>query len=374
MQVWSGDHKTISPFRLKFAKLPVHRYVVSDENIMINVDDAEQTLELFKEKLSGVQDMQAWDVLRLYYIGKQGCITEALKQLGKMDPEKRRAVGESLNFMRQTIQDALQVRKNLLEEEQLNLKLLKERIDVTLPVQLPIRGAHHLVTQTRHMIADYFKIHGFIAEEGPDIETETHNFTALNIPDHHPARQSHDTFYMDMKEKGWLLRTHTSTIQVRAMQTKRPPLRILSAGRVYRADFDATHLPMFHQMEGFVIEEGVHLGHLKGILNSFVQHFFADFALETRFRPSFFPFTEPSFEMDIKMQGGKWLEVLGCGMIHPNVLENMHLNPKDYQGFAFGLGLDRFAMLKFNVHDMRHFVAGDLRWLSQNGVASQGAV
>lgn len=337
--------------------------------LMLHLDNIDQTLATFHDVLSKVNQLDALESLRLQYLGKQGCITEALKQLGKMDPEERRSVGATLNHIRQTVQDALQVRKITLEEEYLHQKLIDDKIDVTLPVQLPLRGTHHLVTQTRQMITDYFKIHGFMMEDGPDIDTEDHNFNALNIPGHHPARQSHDTFYMNMEEKGWLLRTHTSTIQVRALQKKRPPLRILSAGRVYRADFDATHLPMFHQMEGFVIEDGIHLGHLKGILNDFVRHFFDDESIETRFRPSFFPFTEPSFEMDIKMQGGKWLEVLGCGMIHPNVLKNMNLDPKEHQGFAFGLGLDRFAMLKFNVQDIRHFVAGDLRWLSQYGVA-----
>ncbi len=313
-----------------------------------------------------VQDLEK---LRIHYLGKQGLITGELKFLGTMDPESRKARGAELNRLRDACQEALHGRRVQLEEEDLQQKLEQEKKDMTLPALPSQHGTHHLITHTLREIVRYFECFGFCVGEGPDIETEAYNFNALNIPDHHPARQNHDTFYVE-GDAPLLLRTHTSTVQVRTLKKHAPPLRILAPGRVYRADYDATHLPMFHQMEGFVVEEGIHLGHLKGCLIDFCRVFFGKEDLKVRFRPSFFPFTEPSFEIDICWGEDRWLEVLGCGMIHPNVLRNVGLDPERHQGFAFGMGIERFAMLKHGVADIRNFVSGDLRWNRQEGIPS----
>ncbi len=327
--------------------------------------DLEKNFHLALEKS---QNLQMLEELRVRYLGKQGMITEALKSLGAMDPETRKQRGAELNRLRALCQEALSVQKEKLEEQALTLKLASEKVDLTLPTLALQKGTHHLITQTTEEIVRYFERFGFKVEEGPDIETEEHNFNALNIPPHHPARQNHDTFYVDAAAEPLLLRTHTSTVQIRTFKKGELPLRVLAPGRVYRADYDATHLPMFHQIEGFIVEEGIHLGHLKSTLIDFCRAFFNKNDLKTRFRPSFFPFTEPSFEMDI-FGNGRWLEVLGCGMIHPQVLRNVGLDPKKHQGFAFGMGVERFAMLKYEVNDIRNFVTGDVRWNRQMSVS-----
>lgn len=321
--------------------------------------------ETFLRELNEITTLSDLEGLRLRYFGKQGIITEKLKELGAMSLDQRKARGAELNLLRETCQKALLLRKGTLEIEAMSLKLQNDALDVTLPSPERTRGCRHILTKTRHEIIDYFERFGFIVEEGPDIDDEFHNFDALNMPSHHPARQSHDTFYVDQREH-FLLRTHTSTVQIHHFEKMSPPFRVLAEGRVYRADFDATHLPMFHQIEGFVVEEGIHLGHLKGTLTYFLKYFFGKEDLKTRFRPSFFPFTEPSFEIDIWGKNG-WLEVLGCGMIHPNVFKNVGLDPKKHQGFAFGMGIDRLTMLKHGITDIRHFVAGDLRWNRRMG-------
>lgn len=324
----------------------------------------------FFEKLDACHDALSLDALRVEYFGKQGVITEQLKALGKMEPEARKTEGARINALRDQLQTALNEKKEKLEEDALAHKMRAETVDITLP-SYGVQGTHHLITQTIREMCHYFECLGFSIETGPDIDSEAHNFDALNIPAHHPARQSHDTFYISKEEK-LLLRTHTSTIQSRTFKEKSPPLRVLAPGRVYRADYDATHLPMFHQLEGFVVEEGINLRHLKGCLIDFCKYFFNKDDLEVRFRPSFFPFTEPSFEMDIAREGG-WLEVFGCGMIHPNVLKNGGIDPNIHQGFAFGLGIERFAMLKYGVRDIREFIAGDVRFAEKYAIpAAQG--
>jgi len=316
-------------------------------------------------KAATLNDLEA---VRVQFFGKQGHITERLKELGKMDPDERKRVGAELNALRDTLQSTLNTKKEALEDAALAEKLASEKVDMTLPPLVPSKGNHHLITQTIREITNYFAMYGFVVKKGPDIDTEDHNFDALNIPSHHPARQSHDTFYVEGMENH-LLRTHTSTIQIRTLRNEKPPLRILAPGRVYRADYDATHLPMFHQIEGMVIDKDIHIGHLKSCLIDFCRYFFNANDLKVRFRPSFFPFTEPSFEMDIWGEG-RWLEVLGCGMTHPNVLKNCGVDPDQYQGFAFGMGIERFAMIKHKIADIRDLVGGDIRWSRSMGIPS----
>lgn len=327
-------------------------------------DALENTLS---QHVQSVATLEILDELRLHYVGKKGILSTALKSLGGMTPEERQIHGPKFNQLRDRVTQLLAQHKDTLEQKALDAKLKEQTLDVTCPVYPSARGAHHVLTQTLCDIKAYFRTLGFDIQSGPDIDTDYYNFDALNIPAHHPARQNHDTFYttsMTPEGEGMLLRTHTSTIQIRTLEHQKPPLRILAPGRVYRADLDATHLPMFHQVEGLVIEPGIHVGHLKGILVDFCRHFFEKDDLKIRLRPSFFPFTEPSFEVDM-WWGDRWLEVLGCGMIHPNVLKNVGLDPHEHQGFAFGLGVDRFAMLKYNVKDIRHFVSNHVRWLSR---------
>lgn len=334
-----------------------------DDIVTRDEDALKQSLCEAIQRITSPKDL---DQLRLYYMGKQGIITQALKSLGTLSVDDRRTQGPKFNALREYVGEQLQSHKQKLDDAALDASLFAQMVDVSLPVYPKRTGSHHLITTTLRSISDYFQNHGFHVADGPDMDDEYHNFDALNIPAHHPARQSHDTFYVASpteKDDHFLLRTHTSTVQIRATHNQKPPLRVLAPGRVYRADFDATHLPMFHQVEGFVIEDGIHIGHLKGILTQFCRAFFEQDDLKIRFRPSFFPFTEPSFEMDMWWHN-QWLEVLGCGMIHPNVLTNMGFDPADHQGFAFGLGVDRFTMLKYNVKDIRNFTAGDMRWLS----------
>ena len=307
----------------------------------------------------------AVEALRVALLGKSGSVTGQLKQLGALPPERRKAAGEAINAARDAITAALAERRATLESAALDARLASESIDVTLPGIDVAHGGLHPVSRTLERIAGIFGRLGYQLADGPEIEDDWHNFEALNFPPHHPARAMHDTFYFG---DGRLLRTHTSGVQVRFMQEHQPPLRMIAAGKVYRSDSDQTHTPMFHQVEGLLVDDRASFADLKGMLVEFVRAFFED-DLEMRFRPSYFPFTEPSAEVDIawKQPDGstRWLEVLGCGMVHPNVLRNVGIDPEKYTGFAFGLGVERFAMLRYGVDDLRSFFENDARFLRQ---------
>ena len=317
-------------------------------------------------------DLNALDQIRVEYMGKKGVLTQYLKQLGDLPADERPKVGQAVNNAKQALQESLNVRRSVLETAALNAKLSAETIDITLPGRGQDVGGIHPVTRTLQRIEEYFSRLGFDIATGPEIESDYHNFTALNIPESHPARAMHDTFYFD---ETTLLRTHTSPVQVRVMENKEPPLRVIAPGRVYRCDSDVTHTPMFHQVEGFMVDTDVTFAQLKGMLTDFLRNFFEQ-DLATRFRPSYFPFTEPSAEVDMEcvMCKGKgcrvcshtgWLEVLGCGMIHPNVLANVGIDNEKYTGFAFGMGVERLTMLRYGVNDLRLFFENDLRFLRQ---------
>jgi phenylalanyl-tRNA synthetase alpha chain len=299
--------------------------------------------------------------------------------MGGMSPEERQSFGPLVNGLKQSLSDAIAVKKEALAQAALDARLLAERIDVTLPVRPERRGKIHPIMQVFEEVQTIFADMGFAIAEGPDVEDDFHNFTALNFPPKHPARDMHDTFFFEEKEDGsrMLLRTHTSPVQVRTMLNQKPPIRIVAPGRTYRCDSDQTHTPMFHQIEGLVIEDGVHMGHLKGVLMDFIRAFFEIDDVDVRFRPHHFPFTEPSAEMDVRCDrsggalkigtGTDWLEILGCGMVHPNVLRACGIDPDQYQGFAFGMGIDRLAMLKYGIPDLRDMFAADVRWLKHYG-------
>jgi len=319
------------------------------------------------------------DEVRVGALGKKGRLTGLMKELGGLDPEARRERGQALNVVKDEVAAAIEARKAALEDAALNARLAEEGIDVTLPPRPDAGGMIHPISQTMDEVIAIFAQMGFAVAEGPEIEDDFHNFTALNIPPEHPARQMHDTFYLPPHADGarHLLRTHTSPVQIRTMQEQAPPIRIVAPGRTYRCDSDMTHTPMFHQIEGLVIDKSTHFGHLKGCLIEFVETFFEVSEVPVRFRPSFFPFTEPSAEVDIgcSRKGGEltigagdgWLEILGCGMVHPNVLTACGLDPAVYQGFAFGMGIERIAMLKYGIPDLRTFFDADLRWLKHYG-------
>ncbi|MFZ5656269.1 MAG: phenylalanine--tRNA ligase subunit alpha [Pseudomonadota bacterium] len=308
---------------------------------------------------------EAVEALRVALLGKSGSITGQLKQLGALPPEQRRLAGEAINAARDAVTAAIAERRAALEAAALDARLASESVDVTLPGIGIARGGLHPVSRTLERIAQIFGRMGYDLADGPEIEDDWHNFEALNFPPHHPARAMHDTFYFG---DGRLLRTHTSGVQVRYMLERKPPLRMIAAGKVYRSDSDQTHTPMFHQVEGLLVDEHASFADLKGTLVEFVRAFFED-DLEMRFRPSYFPFTEPSAEVDIAWKqpdgGTRWLEVLGCGMVHPNVLRNVGIDPEKYTGFAFGLGVERFAMLRYGVDDLRSFFENDVRFLRQ---------
>ncbi len=319
------------------------------------------------------QDLPALEQVKTRFLGKQGALTELLKSLGGMSAEERKSAGARVNEAKQALEAALKMRRDVLQEAELERKLKEETIDVTLPGRGRGRGGLHPVTRTLERIQALFHSMGFEVAYGPEIETDFYNFTALNIPEDHPARAMHDTFYL---QNGNLLRTHTSPVQVHYMQENKPPFRIIAPGRVYRCDSDVTHTPMFHQVEGLWVDEQVSFADLKGVLADFMRRFFEQDDLKVRFRPSFFPFTEPSAEMDIGcvICGGEgcrvcshtgWLEVLGCGMVHPNVFKHVNIDPEQHLGFAFGLGVERLAMLRYGVDDLRLFFENDLRFLAQ---------
>lgn len=306
-------------------------------------------------------DIPALEEVRVTFMGKKGSITELLKSLGGMDPEQRKIAGQQINDLKQQVQDALNEKRDALQAAQLSAKLSQERIDVTLPGRGLDVGGLHPVSRTIARIESFFAELGFETKHGPEIEDDFHNFDALNIPEHHPARADHDTFYFNPK---LMLRTQTSGVQIRTMEQQQPPLRIISPGRVYRNDYDQTHTPMFHQVEGLMVDKNVSFTELKGILHDFLHNFFEE-DLKIRFRPSFFPFTEPSAEVDVMGKNGKWLEVLGCGMVHPNVLRSVGIDPEVYSGFAFGMGVERLTMLRYGVTDLRSFFENDVRFLKQ---------
>jgi phenylalanyl-tRNA synthetase alpha chain len=329
-------------------------------------------------------DLGALEEVRVAALGKKGRISELMQTLGRMPSEERKSFGKAVNQLKDRVSGALEAKREALARAALSARLEQERADVTLPVREgPLaEGRIHPVSQVAEEITEIFTNMGFSIAEGPDIETDFNNFTALNIPPDHPARQDHDTFYFAEAADGTrpVLRTHTSPVQIRAMLKQKPPLRIIAPGRVYRSDSDQTHTPMFHQVEGLAIDEETHLGHLKWLLEEFCKAFFEVKQVKMRFRASHFPFTEPSMEVDIRYakvgdeirvgEGDQWLEILGCGMVHPNVLKNVGLDPVRYQGFAFGMGIDRIAMLKYGMPDLRAFFAADLRWLKHYGFPS----
>lgn len=327
------------------------------ENLVTLTDEA---LELVEQ----AQDLAALDHVRVEYLGKKGQITALLKGLGKLSAQERPAAGAEINKAKQRVQDRINSVKQAMEQAAIDAKLASETIDVSLPGRGQGSGGLHPVTRTLERIENIFSAVGYKVEQGPEIEDNYHNFDALNIPPHHPARAMHDTFYIDA---GNVLRTHTSPVQVRTMENREPPIHIVCPGRVYRCDSDLTHTPMFHQVEGLVIDKQVSFADLKGTIIQFLRAFFEKDDLEVRFRPSFFPFTEPSAEFDIQWESSKtgWLEVGGCGMVHPNVLTASGVNPDEFTGFAFGLGVERLAMLRYGVSDLRMFFENDLKFLRQ---------
>ena len=342
-----------------------------------------QALELhIQGAIAGAADEAALEAVRVSALGKKGSISELLKSLGAMTPDERKANGPLFNTLRDRVAAALAARKAVLEEASLNTRLASERIDITLPTRPENQGTIHPVSQVLEEVTAIFADPGFAVAEGPDVEYDDYNFTRLNIPPDHPARQMHDTFYVAKQADGsqHVLRTHTSPVQVRTMLKQKPPIRIISPGRTYRVDSDATHSPMFHQFEGLVIDEVTHLGHLKWVLEEFCKAFFEVDTVEMRARPSYFPFTEPSVEWDLRCdrsggqikfgQGSDWLELAGSGMVNPRVLQMCGIDPNRYQGYAFGGGIDRLAMLKYGIPDIRSFFESDLRWLRHYGFAA----
>jgi len=311
--------------------------------------------------IAAAQDLATLDQVRVQFTGKKSQLAEQSKALGKMDPEERKIQGAAIHAVREAINTALTERQKELQQAALQQKLASETIDITLPGRGQRMCSIHPVTQVQERICQFFTKAGFTIATGPEVEDDYHNFEALNIPGHHPARAMHDTFYFDAKH---LLRTHTSGVQIRTMETSEPPIRIVCPGRVYRCDSDQTHSPMFHQIEGLYVAENTSFAELKGLLINLLNEFFEK-DLKVRFRPSYFPFTEPSAEVDIMDERGRWLEVLGCGMVHPNVLQAAGIDPEKYKGFAFGLGVERFAMLRYGINDLRMFYQNDVRFLRQ---------
>jgi phenylalanyl-tRNA synthetase alpha chain len=329
-------------------------------------------------QVDAADSLAALEDVRVSALGKKGEITAQMKNLGALDPEQRKIAGQALNALKDEIAAALDTKKTRMADDALNAQLLAQKIDVTLPTRPESSGYVHPISQTIEEAVAILGEMGFQVAEGPEIEDDWYNFTALNIPEDHPARQEHDTFYLPgVGDKGRkVLRTHTSPVQIRTLLNSTPPLRIIAPGRTYRCDYDATHSPMFHQIEGLVVDEATHMGHLKGCLIDFCRAYFGVDDLPVRFRPSYFPFTEPSAEVDIgcsreggefKIGGADWLEILGCGMVNPKVLENCGIDSTKYQGFAFGMGIERLAMLKYGIPDLRTFYESDLRWLRHYG-------
>ena len=340
------------------------------------MSDLKKLKEEFLTKLKVKLNLSEINQIKSELFGKNGLISTQFKKIGTLAENERKKFASDLNVVKDELQDLINFKINEVENADINKKLDKEKIDITLPARSFVRGKIHPVSQTIDEISSIFSEIGFSVEEGPDVENEYNNFTALNTPDNHPARDMHDTFYLDEKKQK-LLRTHTSPVQIRTMLKDKPPFKIIAPGRTYRSDSDQTHAPMFHQVEGLHIDKDINMGHLKGCLNYFVKEFFEVDKIKMRFRPSHFPFTEPSAEVDIgyEMKDGKiivgegnqWLEILGCGMVHPNVLKNVKVDPTKFQGYAFGIGIDRLAMLKYGINDLRAFFDCDYRWLNHFG-------
>ena len=340
------------------------------------MSDIKKIKNEYLDKLSGDLNLDKLNQIKTELFGKNGVISNSFKKLGSIPSKDRKKFASELNFIKDHLQEKINGKFQEIEIKEINSKLENEKVDITLPERDINQGKIHPVSQVIDEISSIFSEIGFSIEEGPDVENENYNFTALNTPDHHPARDMHDTFYLDNK-KELLLRTHTSPVQVRTMLKGKPPFKIIAPGRTYRSDSDQTHSPMFHQVEGLHIDKDVNMGHLKGCLNYFIKEFFEVNKIQMRFRPSHFPFTEPSAEVDIGYElkdgkivigeGDKWLEILGCGMVHPNVLKNVNVNPEKYQGYAFGIGIDRLGMLKYGINDLRAFFETDYRWLNHFG-------
>jgi len=316
------------------------------------------------DKINSASNLAELEQIRVEFLGKSGVISEQMKLLATLPPEEKKEFGQKVNEVRAIVEETLLGQKKLLGDKELKLKLESERIDVTLPARKVQLGSIHPISQARAELTEIFAKLGFNVKEGNSIESDWYNFTALNIDENHPARQDHDTFYMKPNAEGErrVLRTHTSPVQIRTMQTGKPPFRFIAPGRTYRSDYDQTHTPMFHQIELLAVDKDINMTHMKYVIIEFINAFFEGQNPEVRFRPSFFPFTTPSAEVDIRFSGGKWLEVLGCGMIHPKVLSNAGVS-EEYQGFAAGLGIERMAMLKYGIDDLRQFFESDIRWL-----------
>jgi phenylalanyl-tRNA synthetase alpha chain len=340
------------------------------------MSDLKKIREEFISRLEGKIDLSEINQIKSDLFGKNGLVSSQFKKIGTINESERKKFASDLNIIKDELQDLINSKINELEKFEINKKLEKEKVDITLPERPFVRGKIHPVSQTIDEISSIFSEIGFSVEEGPDVENEYNNFTALNTPDNHPARDMHDTFYLDEKKQK-LLRTHTSPVQIRTMLKDKPPFKIIAPGRTYRSDSDQTHAPMFHQVEGLHIDKNINMGHLKGCLNYFIKEFFEVNKIKMRFRPSHFPFTEPSAEVDIGYEvkdgkiiigeGNQWLEILGCGMVHPNVLKNVKVDPIKFQGYAFGIGIDRLAMLKYGINDLRAFFDCDYRWLNHFG-------
>ena len=340
------------------------------------MSDLDKINSVFNAKINTIKTKEELQNIKTEFFGKNGQITSQFKSLGSLEPEKRKEFASNLNKIKDDITNQLEQKILEIETNEINGKLKNEKVDVTLPIRPYRKGKIHPVSQVIDEISSIFSEIGFSVAEGPDVENEYNNFTALNTPEDHPARDMHDTFYLE-KNKKLLLRTHTSPVQIRTMLNSKPPFKIIAPGRTYRCDSDQTHAPMFHQLEGLHIDKNINMGHLKGCLDYFIKEFFEVKNVKMRFRPSHFPFTEPSAEVDIGYriendkiiigEGDKWLEILGCGMVHPNVLKNVKIDPKKFQGFAFGIGIDRLAMLKYGINDLRAFFEADYRWLSHFG-------
>ncbi len=351
-------------------------------NEIHSTEEIDALRDLILADIAEAHDERALEEVRIAALGKKGRVSDLMKNLGGMSPDERKIMGPKLNGLKDVVAEAIAKRTKALHDAALDARLATEKLDVTLPIRRQAGGKIHPVSQVFDEVTAIFADMGFTVREGPDIEDDFHNFTALNFPEHHPARDVHDTFFFapDAQGERKLLRTHTSPVQIRTMMTEAPPLRIIIPGRTYRCDSDQTHTPMFHQVEGLVIDQETHMGHLKWCLEEFAKAFFEVDTIRARFRPHFFPFTEPSAEMDIGYtrvgneirvgEGDDWLEILGCGMVHPNVLKNVGLDPSVYQGFAFGMGIDRLAMLKYGIPDLRDFFAADMRWLRHYGFAA----
>jgi len=340
------------------------------------------TIQNIIDSILASENIAALEEIRIGQLGKKGYFTEQLKTLGSLPPEERKLKGQELNIAKQQISEAIDKQAEILKLQEINARLEQEWLDVTLPPRTNAQGFIHPISKVLQEISDIFSEQGFAIAEGPEIEDDYHNFTALNFPENHPARQMHDTFFIKSEAGNHLLRTHTSPVQIRTMQAGKAPFRFIASGKTFRCDSDMTHTPMFHQTEGFLVDKNINMGHLKGCIEDFLKKFFAIDNLPVRFRPSFFPFTEPSAEIDIgcsrqngeiKIGAGKdWLEVGGCGMIHPNVLKNCNLDPEQWQGFAFGFGVERLTMLKYAIPDLRTFFEADIRRLKHYGFAAVG--